>query len=239
MTAMSSAFEHVYAVLQRGGWVMVPLTLLSLFSLTLIMERAWFWLSLHRGSRLRMLRQLNEALRSGDRAAAQTLIRLDRSPYAEVAGHLLQSGATQAVAIDAVETQRPKFERFMILLSTIITAAPMLGILGTVTGIIQSFRLLGENVTLTDPRLVSGGIAEALITTAAGLVIALLTLFPYTAFRGQAERAMGRMETIIAAAQQGEVNSQEAVDRKEATLKATPSLVKTAEPRPAAARSAG
>jgi biopolymer transport protein ExbB len=107
------------------------------------------------------------------------------------------------VAVEAVEAQRPRFDRFMVTLSTIITAAPLLGILGTVFGIIQSFNLLGEQTTLTDPRAVSVGIAEALLTTALGLIVALLTLFPYMIFRGQVDRAMGRLESVIAAAQQG------------------------------------
>ena len=85
-------------------------------------------------------------------------------------------------------------------LSTIITAAPMLGILGTVTGIIQSFNLIGSQNVMTDPHLVSGGIAEALITTAAGLVVALLTLFPFMAFRAQVDRSLGRLEVLVASA---------------------------------------
>jgi hypothetical protein len=91
----------------------------------------------------------------------------------------------------------------MVSLSTIITAAPLLGILGTVTGIIKSFNLLGEQSALTDPRNVAGGIAEALLTTALGLVIALVALFPYMIFRGQSDRSVGRMESLIAAAQEG------------------------------------
>jgi biopolymer transport protein ExbB len=79
----------------------------------------------------------------------------------------------------------------------------MLGILGTVTGIIQSFELLGGARTIVDPRDVSGGIAEALITTAAGLIIALGALFPYMAFKAQADRALGRFEAIVTAAKQG------------------------------------
>ncbi|MCZ6836081.1 MAG: MotA/TolQ/ExbB proton channel family protein, partial [Planctomycetota bacterium] len=82
--------------------------------------------------------------------------------------------------------------------------APLRGFLGTVIGIIQSFKLLGEQSTLTDPRDVSAGIAAALLTTALGLIVALMTLFPYMVFRSHVDRALGRMESVIAAAQQGE-----------------------------------
>jgi biopolymer transport protein ExbB len=88
-------------------------------------------------------------------------------------------------------------------MSAIITGAPMFGILGTVLGIIDSFGVLGGEDTLADPRLVSNGISEALIATATGLVVALITLFPYMAFKAQSDRAMGRLEALIAAAKTG------------------------------------
>ena len=81
-------------------------------------------------------------------------------------------------------------------LSTIITVAPMLGILGTVLGIISSFQLLSDPGAATDPRSVSQGIAEALITTAVGLVIAILTLFPYNALRTQVDRSLSALESL-------------------------------------------
>ena len=79
------------------------------------------------------------------------------------------------------------------------TAAPMLGILGTVTGIIRSFNLLSAEQIVTDPAASAGGIAEARFTTAVGLVVALITLFPHAIFRSQADRALTRRELIAAA----------------------------------------
>ena len=65
------------------------------------------------------------------------------------------------------------------VVSTIITAEPMLGILGTVTGIIRTFSNLGASTGISDPLAVSAGIGEALISTAAGLVACLVLIFPY------------------------------------------------------------
>ena len=153
---------------------------------------------------LRRLQQVKDALRKGDLDLARKISASDRSPYGVVSGLLIAEGATDAVAIEAMESQRPKFDRFMVSLSTIITAAPLLGILGTVIGIIRSFRILGGGEgDLTDPSVVSLGIAEALLTTALGLVVALITLFPYMIFKGQVDRAIGRVESLVAAAQQG------------------------------------
>jgi len=196
--------EDVRMLIDRGGYIMIPLLVLSVVSLSLIIERTAYWLSLHRRSRLGRLEQLNDALRRGDRAKADRLLSRDRSPYAQVARSLLKNGASDSVAVEAVQMHRPRLERFMISLSTIITAAPLLGILGTVIGIIQSFKLLGEQAILTEPRDVAAGIAAALLTTALGLTIALFTLFPYMIFKGQVDRALGRLEAVIAAAQQGE-----------------------------------
>jgi biopolymer transport protein ExbB len=204
MCAMEQLSDQLAALFQRGGWVMLPLVVLSVISVALVVERAWFWLVHHRPGRLRHLQGVTEALRRGDRSTAARLSSRDHTAYGDVIRQLLDQGASEAIAIESVETVRPSFDRFMILLSTIITAAPMLGILGTVIGIIKSFQLLGDQAALSDPRAVSIGIAEALITTAAGLVVALLTLFPYMVFRGQADRAIGRLESIIAAAQEGE-----------------------------------
>jgi biopolymer transport protein ExbB len=200
---MNALVDQLAMLIQRGGWVMFPLLALSIISLTLIIERLWFWIALHNPARHDLLRKLNDALRRGEKSKVEKLLARDRSPYALAARHLLRHGSTDAVIIEAIEAQRPKFDRFMVTLSTIITAAPLLGILGTVLGIIRSFNLLGDQATLTDPRMVSGGIAEALLTTALGLVIALMTLFPYMAFRAQGERAQARLETVMAATQQG------------------------------------
>ena len=191
-------------LIERGGFVMLPLLFMSVVSMTLIVERACFWYTVHRPRPLRRLQQVKDALRKGDLDLARKISASDRSPYGDISQLLINEGATDAVAVEAMEAQRPKFDRFMVSLSTIITAAPLLGILGTVIGIIRSFRILGGGEgDLTDPSVVSLGIAEALLTTALGLVVALITLFPYMVFRGQVERAIGRVESLVAAAQQG------------------------------------
>jgi biopolymer transport protein ExbB len=202
-SAVSGLIDQLALLIQRGGYVMIPLLCLSVASLALLVERAWFWLRTTRAPAQRRQRELSSALRRGDARAALTLLAEDHSPAAAVVRDLLERGASDAVAIEAVEAQRPRLDRFMVSLSTIITAAPLLGILGTVIGIIQSFNLLGQEATLEDPRVVSAGIAQALLTTALGLVVALVTLFPYMILKGQSAQALGRLESLIASAQEG------------------------------------
>ncbi len=123
----------------------------------------------------------------------------DDSVYGRAVSQMLDGPATESVALAAIEAQRRPLERFLPTLSTIITAAPMLGILGTVLGIISSFEVLGDQSTTRDPSLVGRGIAEALITTAAGLVVALITLLPYNLIRAQVDRTLSRLEALAAA----------------------------------------
>jgi biopolymer transport protein ExbB len=142
-----------------------------------------------------------DALRRGDRARAEALAQTNPTVYARVASALFRDGASDAVGVGAVEQERIAMDRFMATLSTIITAAPMLGILGTVTGIITSFDLLSGGEAMVDPKAVSGGISEALVATASGLVVALAALFPYMGFGAQREITLGRLETMMAVAQ--------------------------------------
>ena len=86
-----------------------------------------------------------------------------------------------------------RLQRGFGLLSTIITAEPMLGILGTVTGIIDTFRSL-RLPDAASPLAATAGIGEALVTTAAGLVAALILIFPYNALLGLLARAAARLE---------------------------------------------
>lgn len=195
-------------LLQRGGWVMYPLLLMSIVALTICLERGWFWLRTGHGRRGSTVTDLCQALRHGETARVRSSRAL-KSIYGQVAVRLAEVGSSDAIALEAVDAERPRYERFMTLLSTIISTAPLLGILGTVTGIIASFELLGENQMVTDPKQVSGGIAEALLTTAFGLVIALAALFPYMAFRTQVDRALSAMELLVASAKDGAATAAE------------------------------
>lgn len=203
---MQEFLDNIRSIMAIGGWVMYPLLGMSLLSLTLSFERITFWLRMHARRRINRLGRVSARLRRGDLSEAKAMAGVDSSFYGRFTSLMLEdfeSGphgtATAAAAQEHAEAIRPAIERFSVILSTIVTAAPMLGILGTVTGIIQSFHLFGGQETVTDPASVAGGIAEALYTTAFGLIVALLTLFPYVSFRAQADRAFGRIEALAAA----------------------------------------
>lgn len=194
-------FDQPLSLMRSGGFVMWPLLALSLIAVTLIVERCWFWLRTNGPARQRFISELGALLRRGDLDMARRMSASDKGVYGAAVRLLLSEGVSDAAVIEAVESQRSRLERFMPTLSTIITAAPMLGILGTVVGIITSFQVLSDQATVTDPRLVSEGIAQALVSTAAGLVVAIVVLLPYNAFRAQTDRTLGRLESLIAAAE--------------------------------------
>jgi biopolymer transport protein ExbB len=195
--------ETFRELIQRGGVVMWPLLALSMLSITLLFERCWFFVRTNHPGRMSRVRAMARRLRQGDTAGAKAIAQADGGLYGGVVERLLGEPVSEAAAMDVIESQRPRLERFMPTLSTIITVAPMLGILGTVLGIISSFELLSDQATTADPRSVSQGIAEALITTAVGLVIAIFTLFPYNSLRSQVSRTLSAIESLAWAAVAG------------------------------------
>jgi len=183
----------------KGGPVMWPLLLCSILSLTVTVERILFWVL---RSRVRAAGTAVAALariRNGNRGDAAELLAASDDPAAKVlaAGlEELNSGGSTPAQVTLVMEQAAvrvmrSAKRGLRVLDSIVTIAPMLGLLGTVTGVIGSFSFLGTaagSAAPLDPSRVGGGIAEALITTAFGLCIAIATVVPYNYFTGRVER---------------------------------------------------
>jgi len=183
----------------RGGIVMWPLLAVSVVAVTLIIERSFFYLTTNSAARRERVYQLGKLLRAGRHEEARAEAKRDGSIYGDAVTRLLEDKLSESAAVDAIELQRGRLERFLPTLSTIITAGPMLGILGTVIGIIGAFNQLSGNRAELDLSDLGGDIGEALITTAAGITVALLTLLPYNLFRAQADRSLSRLESLLAA----------------------------------------
>ena len=174
---------------------MYPLLACSIISLTVVIERLIFWITLNRSRNRQLLDEIMALCESGDWEAVRRKTAGSKDPIIKI----LISGilhrrysmikAMEASAADEIKRMR----RFMNVLDTMITVAPLLGILGTVTGIIQSFDVLGTS-GIEHPEIVTAGIAQALITTAAGLGIAILTVFPYNYFNSLVEDAAIQIE---------------------------------------------
>ena len=182
-------------LIESGGPVMYILLFCSVISLAVIIERMAFWMS----ARTRMDSAEADTVialcASGDWEAAEAAAAASKSPVVAVLASGIQYrdlSFSKAMAVTAAEAVG-RMRRFMGVMDTIITAAPLIGILGTVIGIILSFEALGQ-AGIGRPQAITAGIAQALITTAAGLVIAIFTVFPFNYFNTRIERSMDAIE---------------------------------------------
>jgi biopolymer transport protein ExbB len=185
----------MFDLIEKGGVVMIPLLACSVVSLTFILERAYFWFREDR----RFNRHLVDEILELARQRKYEEIRKKTAGASDYVVKILVCGLvhkeyslSKAMEMAALEEIK-RMKRYLAILDTMITAAPLLGILGTVIGIIHSFDMLGK-AGIQNPQAVTAGIAQALLTTAAGLLVALFTLFPYNYFNSRVERARGRIE---------------------------------------------
>lgn len=179
----------------KGGPIMYPLLICSIIALTVIIERAIFWVGEdHRRDQT----LVNEALslaETGDWEAVRTRVGDSKDFIIRilVAGILHREFSMSKAMETAASDELERMGQHLPILDTIITVSPLLGIFGTVIGIIISFKFLGS-AGIEEPQAVTAGIAQALITTASGLGIAILSLFPYNYFNSRMEKAAATIE---------------------------------------------
>jgi biopolymer transport protein ExbB len=179
-------------IIVKGGIVMIPLLACSLISVALTIERLIFWARIRSQQAVQHMLALVEA---GEFDRALKLGRDSQHPIARVmAAGLAHRNPAPAKAMEAAaQAQIPALKSRLGTLDTIITLAPLLGLLGTVVGMIGSFDIMSD-AGMGQPHAITGGVAEALIATASGLLIAILTLIPYNYFTTRVEKEMDAME---------------------------------------------
>ncbi len=178
MHSLVAGFEFIL----RGGFMMYPLLLSALVALTVILERLNALLKLY-VSPPTLVTEVTQQIRSGKIEDAAKKCAALSTPVSEVlaAGlsHLQSPLAEMELAMkNQAEKWMPRFEKRIEVIDTVITAAPLMGLLGTITGMMASFQVLSEK-GVNEPNAITGGVAEALIATATGLVIALFCLLAY------------------------------------------------------------
>jgi len=182
-------------VFVKGGPIMYPLLICSIIALTVIIERTMFWIVEDYRRDQALVNDVLSLAERGDWEAIRTSIGDSRDFAVRilVAG-ILHKDFSMAKAMETAATDEiDRMRRHLPILDTIITVSPLLGIFGTVIGIILSFEILGS-AGIEEPQAVTAGIAQALITTASGLGIAILSLFPYNYFNSRAEKAGAYIE---------------------------------------------
>ena len=188
---------HIGSLIQtlaKGGLVMVPLVLCSVVALAVVIERLHFWW--RHGGTAAAERALELAER-GKLDEALEVARASRTaPARVIAAGLTEREAPPAAAMEAAaQAEMGRLRAYLPVLDTIITLSPLLGLLGTVTGMIAAFGILSTS-GMNQPNAITGGVAEALIATAAGLAVAIASLVPYNYFVARAEQALDSIERL-------------------------------------------
>lgn len=187
----------MWEIVRAGGPLMWPIILCSIAAIGIVAERLWTLQPqrvMPRGL-LQKVWQLVESNQINDKVIAALQ---QNSPLGRVlAAGLANRHRPREVMMERLEdTGRHvvhELERFLNTLGTIASVTPLLGLLGTVTGIIKAFNAITQG-GMGDPRMLSGGISEALITTAAGLLVAIPALIAYRYLRGRVDRIVIDME---------------------------------------------
>ncbi len=190
----------MWVMIQKGGIVMYPILFCSVLTFAIFLEKMW---SLRRSNVIpeNFLKEVEEFLRVGKHNEALALCSASNSSIARIiyAG-LKRIGKNVEQIKEAVSDQGRQeailMERYLTTLGTIAGVSPLLGLLGTVTGMIKTFNVLALSKKLGDPGMLSAGISEALITTAAGLIVAIPSFILYKYFSSRVDRLVVKMEGI-------------------------------------------
>ena len=180
---------------QLGGPVMYPLLACSVIATAVVTERFLFWNQLRKEQDPVAVQKILALAQQGKIKEAQEAGRPLRDPVARVLTRGLEHwpAAVTGALEGQVEQELRPMRRYLGVLDTVITLAPLLGIYGTITGMIRAFGFLAH-AGVPDPQRVAAGIAEALITTAAGLTIAILAIPPYNFFAAKTEEMAHQIE---------------------------------------------
>ena len=181
--------EAIYQLFENGGVVMFPLLGLSIFSLAMILERSLFWVRLTR-KQGKVLKKGLDLYQEDIEMAGMMLKRNQHLPIARIflAALSLKRPTPEKFRLaleSAAQGEVPLLKRFSNAFDVVTSISPLLGLLGTVLGLITSLASLQiGDVESSQTTGVTGGISEALTSTATGLVIAIVTLFFASTFRG-------------------------------------------------------
>jgi biopolymer transport protein ExbB len=185
----------MFSLFIKGGPIMWPILLASIVSLTVVLERLFFVVGEMRKRDQESIENILSQVKAGDTEQALITARDSRDGIAKVLAYGLghdEQSLSDALA-HAANEELNRYERGLSILDTIITLAPLLGLLGTVTGMIHAFGLMGAS-ELDAPAAITGGIAEALIATAFGLGVAILSLIPFNWLNANFERKKRQVE---------------------------------------------
>lgn len=186
--------QNLWSIIKDGGPLMIPIALCSLILVAVVFERI---ISLRRGRVIpkpfvtRLMRQISDGELDRDRALK--LCAENGSPVADVLAGAIRKWGRPAVeveqaVIDAGERTTNGLRRYLRVFNGVATVSPLLGLLGTVVGMIRAFNAIATSDAMGRPELLASGISQALLTTAAGLTVAIPALILYMYFVSRVDR---------------------------------------------------
>lgn len=196
--------DTLFGLLEKGGFAVYVLVFLSLVSWALIIERLF---NIRSGNMLsKSVKDVRSLLASGDIEGALKLLSLDSSPASQILYRLLEEYKDHKVDKRLllsdlnfeVSLLTPKVEKNLALLSTIASVAPLIGLFGTITGLIKVFSAFAVVQTEQGIALLAAGISEALISAATGLAVAIIALLAYWVFRIMGNSILDKTEQELA-----------------------------------------
>jgi biopolymer transport protein ExbB len=179
----------------KGGPIMWPILVVSIVALTVVLERCIWWGGRWFRRDPKRIEKVFTAIENDDTAEASRLSRSSRDPVLRMLWNGLnhQHSSLEAALQVAAGIEIKRAGRFLVVMDTLVTLAPLLGLLGTITGLIRSFSFLGNEELAV--QAVTGGIAEALIATACGLGIAIFALIPFNFFTSRVSNLEFELQT--------------------------------------------
>jgi biopolymer transport protein ExbB len=187
----------VFDLVRQGGPVMWLLLGCSLAGIGLIIERAIFWFYERRRVDLAEVDEFFESIHKGQLQDARSFaLQAESNVLNRLANRWSQKGPQGLIeAFDmAINRIEKRSQRYLYGLKTIVSISPLLGILGTVIGIIQSFQVMGAAGAAADPKAVGAGLAQALITTAFGLIIAVPCLIAHNYYLAKSRNYVSELD---------------------------------------------
>lgn len=188
-------------LLQKGGVIMVIILGISFVGLMIIIERLIYFRRI-RVDEAKMLNRIKITLEKGHFDEALSICENNPSPFTNlmrvgIENRRFERPAIKELILEAANQEVPKLERFLSALGTIAHVAPLLGLLGTVTGNIEAFGVLGSFGAVGDPSLLAKGISEALLTTAAGIIVSIPALGFYNYLVSKVNHMIIQMENRV------------------------------------------
>ena len=173
----------------HGGPIMWPVLIVSFLAVTVVVERTLFLLKENKSRQPEVVEKIFDLVENRDIEGAVRLGNKSQDYVARILVYALthKDHSLSNAFLRAANKELNRFQQGLAVLDTCITAAPLLGLLGTVTGMMNTFGALGSGDIAASASKITGGVGEALIATACGLIIAIIGLFPYNILNARIE----------------------------------------------------